>query len=134
MAIGYAVLSGAVFSFTTLNINYAVRELGFPADQLNFDGNMLYGLVMLPLYLKHCGEFSTKDVLMSNANGILSSIAYVFYGFALKYGQGANVQAIAGMNSVVQTVIVAIIVHRMPNHLEITGLIVGLSGVCIMIL
>ena len=71
---------------------------------------------------------------MSNANFVLITIAVNCFSFALKFGKGANVQAISSMNSLVQTVIAAIIVKRMPNYLEISGLVVGLSGVYIMIL
>ena len=51
MAVLCAVITGFVFSLNTLNVNYVIRDVGFPPNQMNFDGSFLFGLVLLPFFL-----------------------------------------------------------------------------------
>jgi len=52
------VLTGLVFSINTLVVDFGVRKVKYPPDQLPFDGFLMYGLVLIPLFFI---EFFSED-------------------------------------------------------------------------
>lgn len=51
IAVILALLAGITFSVNTLNIEYIIKKVGFPINQINVDGNFTYGVVLLPLFI-----------------------------------------------------------------------------------
>ena len=47
------------------------------------------------------GTFTVDDIVNSNMSQVFVTIAIIFMSYALKYGKGANVQAIENMKSVI---------------------------------
>jgi len=136
-SIGLALGTGFLFSINAININYIIQTIGFSADQLNYDGAFVYGLALIPPYIYESinGTFTTKDIVSSNMAQVMVTIAVVFMSYALKYGKGANVQAIENMKSVIQTIIVAMFVTRViPGLVEIAGMLLGVAGVILIVL
>jgi hypothetical protein len=70
---------------------------------LNYDGVLVYALVLIPFFIYEMmnGTFSTKDIVSSNMAQVMVTAAVIFMSYALKYGKGANVQAIENMKSVI---------------------------------
>jgi hypothetical protein len=51
MAVTCAVGTGLMFSLNTLNVKYVIGDLGFNLNQMNFDGNFLFGLILIPFFV-----------------------------------------------------------------------------------
>jgi drug/metabolite transporter (DMT)-like permease len=105
LSVTFALVCGLLFSMNTLNVNYIIRDVKFNPDQMNYDGNMLIGAILTPLFVNECirspGEFSYDAILKSNMSLCLVNLAIISFSYAMKYGKGASVQAIESMKSVV---------------------------------
>ena len=51
LAVVFALSVGVSFSINTTNVNYIINELKFNPDQMNYDGNLLIGLVLTPFFV-----------------------------------------------------------------------------------
>jgi drug/metabolite transporter (DMT)-like permease len=51
ISVALALLVGIGLSINTLNVEYIIKKVGFPTNQINVDGNFTYGLVFLPLFI-----------------------------------------------------------------------------------
>ena len=105
---------------------------------MNFDGNLLFGLILAPLFIieliNNPDTFTIENCLKSNLSILLVTIAINSFSYAMKYGKGGSVQAIENMKNVVQTLLGALLGGDVPTTLEILGLISGFVGVMIIIL
>ena len=62
-----ALLAGIGLSINTLNVEYIIKKVGFPTNQINVDGNFTYGLVFLPLFVlelqKEVATYTFREAL-----------------------------------------------------------------------
>ena len=62
---------------------------------MNYDGNFVFGLVLLPLFLyeliSNMDTYTQKDILISNLSFFALNIAVNCFGQAMKYGKGGPV-------------------------------------------
>ena len=62
-----ALLAGIGLSINTLNVEYIIKKVGFPTNQINVDGNFTYGLVFLPLFIlemqKEVATYTFREAL-----------------------------------------------------------------------
>ena len=52
LSIFMALVSGLVLSLNTVSIQYTIYT-GFDLDQANYDGNLMIGIIFLPIFLYH---------------------------------------------------------------------------------
>lgn len=62
---------------------------------------------------------------------VLANIGIVFVSLGLACGDAGPVTAIENQKSAITTVVAAILSMKVPNGLQIGGLIAGLVGMCI---
>ena len=94
----YAILSalgcGLIFSYT-LNVNYVIQDIKFPPDQMNYDGNFLFGIILAPFFIYELvynpDTFDLKSIVQSNLALFFVNLAINSFSFAMKYGKGASV-------------------------------------------
>lgn len=75
-AILMAILVGLTFSLNSVDLHHGMK-VGFSAYQMNSDGNMFFGLMLVPFYAYEVGRnghYESQDFLLSNL--------FVFCGFA----------------------------------------------------
>ena len=51
LALVSALVVGLLFALDSININYILENIKFPARQLSYDGHTIYSLVLLPFFL-----------------------------------------------------------------------------------
>jgi len=105
--------------------------------QIFYDGNFLYGCLMLYLYITEQSAnqtFSTKYFIISNIQQILGILATSCLTFGLKYGKGGTVQAIEQVKSIFQTCWAAIFLGQIPIVSQWLGMLVGIAGIIIIVL
>ena len=51
LAVLCALGSGLVFSLNTFNVNFVVHDIKFPPFQMYYDGNLLFGIILAPLFV-----------------------------------------------------------------------------------
>lgn len=119
MAIFAAVLSGLCISVNSLDLYVVLEKLKYPVYQLNVDGNILLGLILLPFYLTQQKQsedpglnqkaFSMNDIWMANIAYILVLLSTVALSFALLNGKAGTVLAIMNCKIIVQTILATVI-------------------------
>merc|ERR1711957_363365 len=100
-AVGMAMLLGLIFSFNTLNVNYIIQDVKFSPNQMNYDGNFVYGLFLIVPFAANIHVFDAEDIIKANVAIILVTCAINFFSFAIQCGKGGSVQAIENLKSVV---------------------------------
>jgi len=91
--VGFGLLTGFCFSLNSLVINYLIVKVNFPSDQLCFDGNLLYGLSLLPLFIYEQvvnDTFKMRDIILINAQQTILLMGIFSFIFALKYGDACS--------------------------------------------
>ena len=139
LAIIFAVVTGLSFSLNGLDLYYLTQRVGFPINQLAYDGNLPLVLLFLPVFIfyqqkdEDKGElpFSKTDILCANGAQILVFFACIAYNYGLKYGQAGTIQAISNCKTIVQTVLAIFINHQVPSALQFGGLATGVIGVSV---
>jgi hypothetical protein len=85
-----AVGTGLVLSLNTFNVNYVIQGLKFSPEQMNYDGNFVFGLILAPLFIIELvlnpGFFTVKNCLASNLALVLVNAAINCFAYAIKYG------------------------------------------------
>jgi uncharacterized membrane protein len=119
IAVILAMIAGLTFSVNTLNIDYIIKKVGFPTYQINVDGNLTYGLVLLPLFIyemyKPYPMYTFKDILYTNLSIFFVYCSTICFTFAMKYGKGGIVQAIDNLKIIVQTVLAIVFSGLIPT-------------------
>lgn len=75
-------------------INFFIATIKFPADQIAFDGNLLYGVIVSIFFIydqKANQTFTLSDVLKTNIQQAILTTGIVTFTFALKFGKAAPV-------------------------------------------
>eukprot|EP00356_Strombidium_inclinatum_P008593 CAMPEP_0170502916 /NCGR_PEP_ID=MMETSP0208-20121228/42992_1 /TAXON_ID=197538 /ORGANISM="Strombidium inclinatum, Strain S3" /LENGTH=153 /DNA_ID=CAMNT_0010782273 /DNA_START=511 /DNA_END=972 /DNA_ORIENTATION=+ len=96
--------AGLAFSTNTLAIQYSVSKLNFDPWQLVFDGNVLYALILMPVFFYYQSTehvFTLKYILLSNLQQLFLVFGTITFSLGLSYGKGASVQAIEEFKSVI---------------------------------
>ena len=132
MTIVMACLSGLVFTFNTITIQQCIR-CGLDVQQANFDGNYLLVIFMLPGYIVNYKLYTGLQLMYGTLALVFIMLAVVSISYGLKNGTVASVQALENQKAVVLTVIIAIVKKKVPNGLQIGGLVAGLVGVLILV-
>lgn len=85
MSIGFAVATGFLFTINSININYIVKTIGFPADQLNYDGAIAFSMVLTPLFIYEMmnGLYTIDDIVNSNMSQVFVTLAIIFLSYGL---------------------------------------------------
>lgn len=89
LALIFSMLTGLLFSINSVNVEYVIQKVGFPASQLNFDGNFLFGLILIPFFLYEmiwspvAPLFTAEDILMVNVSIVCVTVAIVCFSFAM---------------------------------------------------
>lgn len=100
-----ALLAGIGLSINTLNVEYIIKKVGFPTNQINVDGNFTYGLVFLPLFIlelrKEESTYTFEEMLYANLSILCIYLSTNCFLYAMKYGKGGIVQAIMNSNILV---------------------------------
>ena len=85
-----ALLTGIGLSINTLNIEYIIQKVGFPTNQITIDGNFIYGLVILPLFLyelnKEVPTYTTAEIVYANLSILCIYLATNCFLHAMKHG------------------------------------------------
>ena len=119
IAVILALLSGLTFSLNTLNIDYIIKKVGFPTNQINVDGNLTYGIVLLPLFIYEMYRpepmYTFKDILYSNLSILFVYCSTICFTYAIQYGKGGIVQAIDNLKIIVQTVLGIVFTGLIPT-------------------
>ena len=50
LSIVFGLCTGLSFSLNTLNINYLIQSLKYPTERVTLDGNVLFGLGLIPFF------------------------------------------------------------------------------------
>ena len=53
LAVVFAVVTGLSFSVNSLDIYNVTQKVGFPINQMAYDGNVVLALIFLPLFVLH---------------------------------------------------------------------------------
>ena len=134
-----AMATGLILSLNTLNVEYCINKVGFPPSQTNIDGQMTYGMVLLPIFIyQMCKDekyriFTARDIVMANLSILNVTISITCFTHALKCGKGGVVQAVDNLKVIVQTVLGVVITGIVPSVVQIVGMLCGLIGVFIII-
>lgn len=85
-----ALSTGFLFSLNAFSLYYCITKLDYPVVQLNFDGSILFGLILLPIFLNDWvnnndekTKFTSDDILYSNLSQFLTIIGVIAFGYAL---------------------------------------------------
>jgi drug/metabolite transporter (DMT)-like permease len=91
-----AVLAGMADTLSILNLRYIIKDVGFQIDQLNFDGNLIKSIILLPFFINRWvrGKLVLEPVILTNVACFLYIISFILLSYAVKYGKGSTVQAI----------------------------------------
>ena len=133
-----ALLAGIGLSVNTLNVEYIIKKVGFPTNQINVDGNFTYGLVFLPLFIlemrKEEATYTFREALQANLSILCIYLSTNCFLYAMKYGKGGIVQAIMNSNILIQTLLSIIFTGLIPTAQQIIGMGSGIVGMLIIIL
>ena len=129
MAIVMGLLTGVLLTLNSINVNFVLKRLKFPADQMSFDGQLFQGLVLLPLMIYSHGDFTLGAFVKANMSTICVTLAVLFFNLAMNIGKGATIQAIYNAKVLVQTGLGIVINRHVPEILGGSGLVVGFIGV-----
>jgi hypothetical protein len=96
-AILMALLTGLLLSANSVFLKVTVN-VGCDIQQANYDGNLLMFLVMFPgflnLYLSKENPYQPKHLLYGTLDLGLTTLATVFLGLGVRYGDAGPVNAI----------------------------------------
>ena len=104
LAIGFALMTGLMFSLNSLNVKYFLQEYSFPPDQLTYDANLVFGVLLLPFWITEQSK-NPEFTFAMNFKGFLIawmfSLAHFSATLAFDLGKAGNVQAIENLKIVV---------------------------------
>lgn len=133
LSIFMALVSGLVLSLNTVSIQYTIYT-GFDLDQANYDGNLMIGIIFLPIFLYHREKYTFGDVCVGTLVILCVTAGVIFISKAIQCGVAGPVQAIENSKTVVQTILCIIFLGQIPNLMQILGLVTGAIGVISIVL
>jgi len=93
-AVVFASLTGLMFSFSSVSFEYAIG-VGFPTEQLPFDGTFILCFILFPLFLNELFindyPFTVKDVMIANVSMFIVSLALLCLAKGIEYGVAGTV-------------------------------------------
>lgn len=99
-----AIVSGLTLSLNTVSIQYTIYT-GFDLDQANYDGNLMLGLIFLPVFIYHRDKYTFEDVCVGTLVILCVTTGVVLFSKAIQCGIAGPVQAIENSKTVVQTIL-----------------------------
>ena len=102
LSIIFALGSGLFFFINTMDMFYDM-SIGFTPLQLNIDGNFVYSIALLPLFLYeqiNYQTFSASHIGWAFVNVSSVTFGMISMGNAIKYGKAGPAQAIENTKTV----------------------------------
>ena len=131
--------AGLTFSLNAMNVRYCLDTVGFPPTKTNIDGQLIYGLVLLPVFIyEMCKDekhkiFTSKDIIYANLGIFFVTISIVSGTFAMKYGKPETCQAIDCLKVIFMTGIMIPVSGLIPSLVQVVGMLCGVLGAFIVI-
>jgi len=133
LSVFLAIISGLVLSLNTVSIQYTIYT-GFDLDQANYDGNLMIGLIFLPIFIYHRDKYNFGDVCIGTLVVLCVTLGIILFSKAIQCGVAGPVQAIENSKTVVQTILCIIFLAEIPTLMQILGLLTGSIGVISIVL
>ena len=85
LSIAFAVITGVLFTVNYININYIIKTIGFPTDQLNYDGGIAFSVVLIPFFIYELmnDRFTAIEIVNSNMAVFCVTLAIIFMSYGL---------------------------------------------------
>ena len=137
MSVVFALSTGASFTHGAVSIQYCVTQ-GFDLAQASYDAYTMLHFFTFILYwyeyLVNDFEYTLEDTALASLQMFLITVGIISISYAISYGKAAPIQAIENSKVVVQTLLGIIFLDRIPNWIQTIGLVIGITGVLIIIL
>jgi len=95
---------------------------------------VLLGIGLAYLFYHDRDTFTLDQIVRSNLQFCVIVMGQLSFTFAMRYGKGGIVQAIENQKTVLQTLWGVLINQVVPGYIEVIGMLVGVSGVILIVL
>lgn len=130
----FAILSPITFATSSMLIKYMANVKAMPVSLVSFTSFTIVNTLLMIAGIIYWAttDFNQGVFWIGLVGSIINNLAIVLIGYTLSIGPAGPVAAITTVQTIILTVIMALIQAKVPKSFEILGLILGLLGALVL--